>query len=300
MRYRINHTTKYAYTDPVAVCHNVVRLSPPTTEWQRVDSSRLIVLPEPADRAERVDAFGNRVGYFSIQQAHWGLSLSATSEVQVHARPEPGDGPAWETVRDAVRSGDARSAGEPDPLLLALPSALVPAATELRDYAAPSFAANRPIVAAVRDLTRRVFEDFEYDPTATTVSTPTLQAFTRRAGVCQDFAHVALGCVRSMGLAARYVSGYLRTIPPEGKPRLVGADASHAWLSVWCGDAAGWVDADPTNDTLAGTDHVTLALGRDYADACPIQGVYTGGGPQSLSVSVDVAPLDAEGAVVGR
>ncbi len=153
------------------------------------------------------------------------------------------------------------------------------------------FTPGRPIVEALRDLTARINDEFEFNPHATTVSTPVMEAFDQRAGVCQDFAHVQIACLRSLGLAARYVSGYLRTLPPPGKPRLVGADASHAWLSLYCGDA-GWVDADPTNNVLPVTDHVTVAHGRDYADVCPVRGVFVGGGNHTMSVSVDVAPLE--------
>lgn len=297
MRYRIRHTTKYAYAAPVAVCHNLVRLAPISDHRQTLGSYRLIVVPEPVDLCQRTDLFGNRVDYFSIQDAHWGLSVSATSELTTHTRPRPEDSPPWETVRDRLR----RAATDADrrAYRFAFRSLLCPIDERLRGYAAPSFTAGRPIVEAVRELTMRIYEDFEYDPRATTVTTPVMQAFEQKAGVCQDFAHVQIACLRSLGLAAEYISGYLRTIPPPGTERLVGADASHAWVSVYCGEASqdggvGWVDFDPTNDLIPGTDHVRTARGRDYQDVCPIQGVFVGGGGQTLSVSVDVAPLDQE------
>ena len=292
MRYRITHTTKYAYAQPVAVCHNLVRLAPRTSVRQQRDSYRLIILPEPADLVPHRDAFGNQIEYFSIQQPHHGLSLCATSELVVGDRREPGEGAAWERVRDqlpAVASPASEDRAVP-PHQFAFASKLVPRSAELADYALHSFTPGRPIVDAVRDFNARIHADFEYDSRATTVTTPVLEAFVGRAGVCQDFAHVAIACLRSIGLAARYVSGYLRTLPPPGQPRLVGADASHAWLSVYCGDA-GWVDIDPTNNLLPATDHVTLAIGRDYSDVAPIQGVFVGGGGHALEVSVDVAPL---------
>ncbi|TWT37744.1 Protein-glutamine gamma-glutamyltransferase [Posidoniimonas corsicana] len=288
MRYRITHTTKYSYTDPVAVCHNLVHLSPRDLPRQTRSGYRLIILPDPSDVLHQTDAFGNPVEYFSILEAHRGLSLSATSEVEVREAPAPGAGAPWEQVRDALPQA------APDavirPYLYAFPSAKAPVAAALAEYARAAFTPARPIVDALREFTTRVNQDFKYDPRATTVSTPVMEAFEQRAGVCQDFAHVAIACLRSIGLAARYVSGYLRTLPPPGKPRLVGADASHAWVSLYCGED-GWVDADPTNAVLPGTDHITIAHGRDYADVCPIQGVYVGGGGHTMDVSVDVAPI---------
>lgn len=284
MRYRIRHTTKYEYSDPVAVCHNVVRLTPRTTAVQTVDSYRLIVHPDPSDFVERTDVFGNRVEYFSIQGAHKGLSLTAVSDLLVEAVPAPTESPAWEAVRDGLAAGENAATYR-----FVFPSLHAPLESALRDYAQPSFTPGRPIIDVARDFTTRLHADFKYDPRATTVSTPVLEAFEKRAGVCQDFAHLQIAGLRAMGLAARYVSGYLRTIPPPGKKRLVGADASHAWLSVYCGPA-GWVDFDPTNDCIPQSDHITSAIGRDYGDVCPIQGVFVGGGSHTMSVSVDVEP----------
>lgn len=291
MRYRIRHSTKYAYSDTVAVCHNLVRLAPRAFGGQTLDSYRLIVSPDPSDLARRTDLFGNRVEFFSIQRAHQTLTMTAISDVEVHEQPLlPATSPFWETVREALRTpGDAEAIKA---YRFAFPSAHVPLSATLRDYAAVSFTPGRPILDAALDLTTRIYADFKYDPRATTISTPVLDAFNARAGVCQDFAHVEIACLRSLGLAARYVSGYLRTIPPPGKARLVGADASHAWLSVYCGPV-GWVDFDPTNDCIPATDHITVAIGRDYADISPIQGVFVGGGSHSMVVSVDVEPRDA-------
>lgn len=294
MRYRIRHTTKYAYSDTVAVCHNLVRLAPRSNGRQRVVSYRMIVSPDPSDLERRTDLFGNRVEYFSIQRAHQGLTLTTMSEVEVGpADDPPAESPPWETVRDTLQ-------GAPGPAPLAahryaFPSLHAPRATALRAYGAESFTPGRPILEAAADLTARLHEDFVYDPRATTVSTPVLETYEKRAGVCQDFAHLEIAALRSLGLAARYVSGYLRTTPPPGKERLVGADASHAWLAVYCGGDAGWIDFDPTNDCVPGLDHVTVAIGRDYGDVCPIQGVFVGGGSHTMAVSVDVEPRDAEG-----
>lgn len=290
MRYRIRHTTKYAYGDTVAVCHNLVRLAPRALGRQTLDSYRLIVSPDPADLTKRVDVFGNRVEFFSIQRAHQGLTLTAISEVAVEASPPtPKDSPAWEAVRDSLRDRNDKQAFRA--YRYAFPSVHTPKDDKLAAYAAQSLTPGRPVFEAAADLTSRIHKDFRYDPRATTVSTPVLETFEKRAGVCQDFAHLQIACLRSLGVAVRYVSGYLRTIPPPGKKRLIGADASHAWVSVFCGPA-GWIDFDPTNDCVTGTDHITVAVGRDYADVCPIQGVFVGGGAQTMSVSVDVEPLD--------
>jgi transglutaminase-like putative cysteine protease len=289
MRFRIRHATKYVYSDTVAVCHNVVRLAPRTWGRQTLHSYRLIVSPEAVDLAQRDDLFGNRVEYFSIQRAHHTLTLTAMSEVEVAAPEKPTDSsPPWEEVRESLR--DRSGAAEIDAYRFAFPSTHAPRDERLRSYASKSFTPGRPFLDAARELTARLNADFVYDPRATTVSTPVMEAFEKRAGVCQDFAHVGIACLRSLGLAARYVSGYLRTIPAPGKARLVGADASHAWLSVYCGPA-GWIDLDPTNDCLPGEDHITVALGRDYGDVCPIQGVFVGGGSHTMAVSVDVEPL---------
>ena len=288
--YRICHTTKYAYSEAVAISQNLIHLTPRSDERQQRTSYRLLVSPEPSDLLHSVDAFGNDVDYFSIQSAHRGLTLSAVSEVTVAETPAVDGGPPWEEVRDALPGVDSGRLIRP--YQYAFPSKLATPATELAEYARQSFTPDRPIVEALIDFTHRIHGDFTYDPKATHVATPVMEAFQRRVGVCQDFAHVAIACLRSLRLAAGYVSGYLRTTPPPGKPRLVGADASHAWFSLFCGEQ-GWIDADPTNDMLLSSDHVTVAHGRDYADVCPIQGVYVGGGAHTLSVSVDVAPQDA-------
>ena len=288
MNYRVTHTTKYAYTEAVPVCHNLVHLLPRSMGRQTCEGFHLLIHPEPADLSHRDDYFGNGVSYFSIDQAHRGLTITATSQVSVSPKPDPlaKSTPPWEAVINQLRSG--RSAKEIEAFQFVLPSPGVQAFGKLADYAAPSFQPGRPILDAVLDLTARVHTDFNYDPRATTIHTPIHEVFQKRQGVCQDFAHLQIGCLRALGLAARYVSGYLRTHPPPGEPRLIGADASHAWLAVYCGDAAGWIDVDPTNNAVTSTDHITLAWGRDYNDVCPVQGVIVGGGNHQLHVSVDV------------
>lgn len=291
MKYRITHTTKYVYGDVVPVCHNEVLLTPREDVGQKCESHRLLIRPEPADASDRVDYFGNRLRCFSILEAHRGLNVTATTQLQVSPRAvfDPAASPPWETVREELRA-DLGPRGLAN-YQFVFDSPRIRAGGIAADYANKSFPPKRPIAEAVLDLTKRIHDDFVYDPKATTVNTTLQEVFAARRGVCQDFAHVQIACLRSLGLAARYVSGYLRTLPPPGKPRLVGADASHAWVAVCCG-SAGWIDFDPTNNVVPDTDHVTLAWGRDYDDVCPIRGVLVGGAFNSMAVSVDVEPLE--------
>lgn len=274
------------------MCHNLVRLAPRVLPHQTCSELRLLIQPEPFDISHRTDYFGNEVSCFSIDQAHRGMTVTATSQVHVLASPtiDAKDTPAWEDVVNQLRVN--RSTECLDALQFVAASQNIKPFAAASDYAQRSFPAGRPILEGVIDLTARIYDGFRFDPRATTIHTPICEVFENRHGVCQDFAHLQIGCLRSIGLAARYISGYLRTSPPPGKPRLVGTDASHAWLSVYCG-AARWVDVDPTNNVLVSTDHITVARGRDYSDVCPIQGVIIGGGEHRMSVSVDVAPEDA-------
>ena len=292
MKYRITHTTKYAYGEPVPVCHNKLHLAPRAKSNQHCTEYRLLVIPEPPGIVSFQDYFGNQIDYFSLTNAHRGLSVTATSVLEVAQTSSQADdltGVAWEEIAD--RDNDLTLERNLDCELFKFASDYVPLGENFAAYAMPSFAPRRPIVEAVTDLTRRINEEFDYDPSTTSVSTPVEQVLEQKSGVCQDFAHFQIACLRSIGLAARYVSGYLRTIPPAGKPRLVGADASHAWLGVHCGEL-GWLDFDPTNNTRCGMDHITVAHGRDYGDVCPIQGVFVGGGDHSMSVYVDVEATD--------
>jgi transglutaminase-like putative cysteine protease len=303
IRYRVKHVTRYGYEEPAPVCHNKVHLAPRKTLRQACAAFKLHVSPEPARITPQFDYFGNGVHYFAIRDPHRALSVTATSEVLL--MPLPGlidlnSSPPWETVRDALATphGDQEVAA----CQFSCRSALAPVGPELAEYALPSFPPGTPVLAGASDLTRRIHEEFKYDPRATTVTTPVSEVLERRAGVCQDFAHLEIACLRSLGLAARYVSGYLRTLPPPGMPRLVGADASHAWLAIY-GGPAGWVDFDPTNNVIPSADHLTVAYGRDYQDVCPIQGVFIGGGQHTMEVSVDVDEAwrsedDADGADV--
>jgi transglutaminase-like putative cysteine protease len=293
MKYTIKHRTWYAYAEAAPVCHNMLHLAPRDTSRQVCSEYRLRIVPEPAFITRRTDWFGNVVDYFSIEGSHNGLEVTSQSVVQVSPTPKLTDSLPWEAI---VRQSTADAATADLTIYqLTLRSARVRPSAHLRDYAFPSFTVGRPILEAIVDLTARIHRDFEFDPKATTVHTPLEDLLKLRRGVCQDFAHLAIGCVRSMGLPGRYVSGYLRTVPPPGKPRMVGADASHAWASVHCGPL-GWIDFDPTNNALIGESHVSIAWGRDYSDVCPIQGVFVGGGEHSMGVNVDVIPADEKAA----
>jgi transglutaminase-like putative cysteine protease len=289
MRFRISHLTRYSYAEPVSLCHSILHLKPRREgfEGQRCVSSQLRIDPWPAVNREHEDFFGNRVNYFSVQQSHFSLEVTAISEVEVNPSelPPPESTPPWETVVQRLHEGQ-------DPTLVcarifSLPSALVPLEPEATAYAAQSFTPGRPILEATRDLMGRIYTEFEYDPHFTTVATPVAEVMEHRRGVCQDFAHVAIAGLRGLGLAARYVSGYLETLPPPGQPKLRGSDASHAWFSILV-PGLGWVDFDPTNDQTLGEQHITTAVGRDFQDVTPMRGIFYGGGAHDLTVAVDV------------
>jgi transglutaminase-like putative cysteine protease len=289
-RLHVTHETRYRYGAPVEVAYHIAHLTPRADEAQQVEHFNLRIDPSPAEWSPSRDAFGNERTTFAIYAPHDTLTVRAESRVRIGARAadaEPPATPGWETVRDSLRYA-ARA-----PLVpaaeFAYASNFVPLHDELRDYAAASFSADRPLLAAAIELMHRLHEDIAYTSGATEISTPVLQAFHERKGVCQDIAHMMIGALRALGLPARYVSGYLLTHPPPGKPRLLGADASHAWVQVWCAPT-GWVDLDPTNDVIAGNGHVQLAIGRDYGDVVPLRGVIHGGGEHTLEVAVSVVP----------
>lgn len=292
MKYQLIHRTRYVYNGSVTVSHHMARLTPRTLPGQRCPWHELEIQPVPVGRGVHVDSFGNTATYFEIEGKHDELEVTARSFVDVSPAPlqDPASTPSWESVRDACQ-GHRLTPGS-DAGVFRFASPMVPAAPEYAAYARADFPPGRPVLEAVSALTSRVFKEFKFDPRATNVTTPVAEVFKKRAGVCQDFAHFMLACLRSLGLPARYVSGYLETAPPPGKPRLVGADASHAWISVFCGDDAGWVDADPTNNVLPGERHITIAWGRDFSDVSPLRGVTLGAGGQSLSVAVDVIPVE--------
>jgi len=287
MHYRITHRTSYRYTEPVTVSHHATRLNPRATDAQRRQQFELRIIPAPAVRQERADYFGNQVSFFSIQEIHRRLEVIAISRVMVRETtpPTPELSPPWEEVTGAFR--DPVSPGVMEPYQFCFDSPMLRASEELADYARPSFAAETPLLAGAVALTRRIHADFKYDPVATTVATPLDEVVAKRRGVCQDFAHLAITALRSLGLPARYVSGYLKTHAAPGKEQLVGADASHAWFSVFC-PGLGWVDFDPTNNLLPALEHVTVAYGRDFSDVSPVSGIIVGGGEHEVKVAVDV------------
>jgi len=293
--YRVVHRTEYSYESEVTSSYGELYVLPRDVLGQVCRSSSVRIEPEPHDYRERVDFFGNRAAYFAVLEPHTRLTVTAESIVDVN-RPGalllPVD-QAWETIRDRVHLDPAEDAFEARGFVLRSPK--VDVSPEVAAYAAVSFPAGRPLTEALVDLTSRIYHDFSYEPGSTSVRTTLTELLGCRKGVCQDFAHLAVGCLRSVGLAGRYVSGYLETAPPPGKARLVGADVSHAWASVFVPDA-GWVDLDPTNNRFVSDRYVTNAIGRDYGDVSPLKGViYTESVKNELEVSVDVVPLEAPG-----
>jgi len=292
MQYRITHKTTWTYERPVTVCHYTARLEPRTLPQQSCPWHELHIHPQPTEKATRCDYFGNSSVYFEIEGSHESLEITAQSLVrlQQNAPVDSRATPAWELVRDACLADQLTPTAVAGEMCFASP--LIPVDSVFAAYAKPSFPPGRPILEGVKDLNRRIFKDFAFDPTATDFATPVDKVLQQRRGVCQDFAQVMIACFRSLGLPARYVSGYLETLPPPGQPKLVGADASHAWVSVYCGDEVGWTDADPTNNVLPGSRHITLAWGRDFGDVSPLRGITIGAGEQVLQVSVDVLPVE--------
>ncbi len=296
-RYRVEHTTHYRYASAALASQQLLRLTPRGCHWQRLVAHRIDVDPQPAERVAQVDAHGNRIERIVLLAPHTELYVHADSTVEVspHAPRADAASSPWEEVHALLRAG--RTPAVLEAAAYAWASPLVAIDGRLAAWAAADFTPGRPLLEAAIALSGRIHGEFEFDPQATTIATPVGEVLERRRGVCQDFAHLAIACLRSRGLAARYVSGYLLTSPPPGRPRLVGADASHAWISVYVPDL-GWVDLDPTNDLLPDTEHITLGWGRDFADVSPLRGVITGGGAQGLEVRVTVTPAgeyDARG-----
>jgi len=290
MKYRISHRTEYFYGETVPLCHDVIHLRPRDSAQQSCLRHELNTDPRPAVQRDRVDFFGNRVTWVAVQTPHRRLKINASSEVDVRPLVVPDDlnGPAWDSVPGYFAASHRPEMLEPRQYIFESPH--VQLAAELADYARPDFAAGAPLVPCLKAFNQRIFKEFAFDSTATNISTPVLEVLRQRRGVCQDFAHLAIACLRSLGLAARYVSGYLVTKPPPGKPRLVGVDASHAWVGVFVPDF-GWIDLDPTNGMIPDGGHITLGWARDYDDLSPVRGVMVGGDRHSLSYAVDVEPI---------
>jgi transglutaminase-like putative cysteine protease len=306
VKYVVTHTTLYKYSQQVEISQNEARLHPREFSQQACASCRIDISPEPVDYYERTDFFGNKVTYFAIQQPHRRLAVTARSEVTVFPKQNSlaiSNPLSWETVRAHLQENTHAQKAEQlveyqnqvpelfDARQYLFDSLMITVTPELANYAEPSFLPDRPLVEVVNDLMGRIYREFTYDPAFTTIATPLSDVLTFRRGVCQDFAHLAIGCLRAYGIAARYVSGYLETFTGAENQRLIGADASHAWFSVYV-PGSGWLDFDPTNNTLPSEQHITVAWGRDYADVTPLKGIAHGGGEHTLSVSVDVARTD--------
>ena len=287
--YEVVHTTEYDYSESVVVAHHVARLKPRTLPHQECLDHELAIAPAPAVTSNYEDYFGNLVTVVAVQGAHKEFVIRARSTVALTAPsiPGPHETPAWEVAAN-------RPSLPFDALEFIFDSTSSRSQSIVQGYARQSFPAGRPLLEAVLGLTSRIHAEFTFDPKATTVATPLTEVFTSRRGVCQDFARLEIACLRSLGIPARYVSGYMETVPPPGAPKLVGADASHAWLAFYCPEV-GWISVDPTNNLLPRDTHITLAWGRDYNDVSPIRGVILGGGAHSLRVQVDVVRTVGEG-----
>lgn len=288
--FRIRHTTTYGYQSLVTIAHNEARLAPRDTPQQRSLGTRFTIEPEPVHIGRHRDYFGNWVHDFTLDTPHTTFSVTAHSRATVQP-PEvidPNSTPPWEEV--VAQLAAARDAETLEAFELCFRSPLVRWNDAIREYALKSFTPGRPLLAATLDLNHRIFTEFTYKPGVTNITTPITEVFEDRKGVCQDFAQFAVGCLRSVGLSSRYVSGYLLTHPPPGQPKRVGADESHAWASVYC-PGHGFIDFDPTNDVRVTQEHITVGWGRDFGDVSPLKGVVLGGGGHRVSVSVDVAPV---------
>jgi transglutaminase-like putative cysteine protease len=290
--YDIRHVTTYAYESAVSYARCSLRLEPRSGDGQELISHAVEIRPRPAERTARRDFFGTLTESVTIEQPHRHLRIDSRSRVEV-ARKSPGrtaQSPSWESVRDIAF--EATSLGPSSPVGYVFASSLVPVLSPVTAYAAASFPEGIGVLVGAVDLMHRIRSEFRYDPKATVISTPLNEVFEKRHGVCQDFAHVMIAGLRGLGLPAAYVSGYLRTIPPPGQPRLQGTDATHAWVSLWCGEALGWVGFDPTNDLLVENDHIILGVGRDFSDVSPVDGIIVGSPKQKLNVAVDVVLVE--------
>jgi transglutaminase-like putative cysteine protease len=293
MIYTVRHVTRYEYASPVDLGAHLLHLRPRSLPWQTVLDATLTTTPAPArhDRAE--DYFGNQVDWLYLDAPHpnFEVTLDARVEVGAPKPPEAGGTPAWQNVAHAAFAG-GKAGFEAAEFLFDSP--LIAIIPEVRDYAARSFPAERPILEALLDLNARIRRDFEFRSGVTSINTPVRQVLAQRAGVCQDFSNLMIAGLRALGLPARYVSGYIRTYTPPGGKRRLGSDQSHAWVGAWMGPALGWIDLDPTNGLVIADEHVVLGWGRDYSDVCPVRGVILGGGDHGVTVGVDLVPAEAK------
>ena len=291
MIYDVRQTTACVYASPVAHAHHVLRLTPINRNGQRVQIAALQIAPEPQHRREGEDFFGNRLTWIDVEEPHRTLTVKLTARVGVDAVVEAtAITPPWEAVREAAFV--TSDIGPMSPAHFLFPSRMISLDPEITDYTRESFPAGRPVRDASIDLMHRLKSDMTYEIGATTVTTTPPMSFALRRGVCQDFAHIMISGLRGIGLPAAYVSGYLRTTPRSDATRLQGVDAMHAWVLVWCGSEASWIGLDPTNAILASDGHIVLAIGRDYTDVAPIDGVIVGSGGQRIDVGVSVTPVE--------
>ncbi len=287
MKYFVTHITDYIYKSPSSLCHNIMVQTPKNLPFQTVEHHEQYIEPEPQYLSKYLDFFENETVHFSIEKTHSKLTATSKSTVILSSpawmQTMPNQTPPWEQVRDWLRTTDAMN----DTRQFYLQSKHVEFADGVQQYALQSFTPGRPIMEAMLELNTRINTDFDFTPGFTDISTPVSEVFANKKGVCQDFAHFSLACVRSIGLAARYVSGYLETLPPPGKPKMVGADASHAWISLYIPDQD-WVEFDATNNLLVDDKHIRVAVGRDFSDVTPLKGIIYSAGKQTMKVSVDV------------
>ena len=291
MKYYVRHISSYAYESPVTLSHHIARLLPRKTAYQEIERAKINITPSEHTLTQIKDAFGNNACIFVIEKPHDALTVTSefTVDTKIPCYPDEHTTPSWEETARLLTTPST------DTLLeaaqMTCPSCFINRTREAKEYALPSFSKNRPVLEAAADLMRRIYADFSYDSTATSVATPVNEVLKLRRGVCQDFAHLSIACLRSLGLAARYVSGYIRTYKND-ETAMVGGDASHAWFSVFV-PSFGWVDLDPTNNMYMGEEHITIGWGRDFDDMSPVKGIMTGGGRHTFNVDVLVAPTDS-------
>jgi transglutaminase-like putative cysteine protease len=292
MKYQIVHTTEYRYHQAVSLCHNIAMLMPRNTAAQECRKTVIKIAPQPDIMDEYEDFFGNKVLYFAVQQEHSSLKVTVLSQVEKLKEPNPAmklySHTAWEEINDLLSEPIP---GNFEARQFVPATSMTASSAVIHAYALKSFTPRRSVMEACTDLAQRIHHDFEFRPGFTTLATPLGEVMEKRKGVCQDFAHLAIACVRSMGLPARYVSGYIETLAPAGSEKLTGVDASHAWFSVYT-PHSGWVDFDPTNNVISSDQHITIGWGRDYSDLSPLKGVILSIGGHQLEVSVDVKRID--------
>ncbi|MBN3519082.1 transglutaminase family protein [Algoriphagus lutimaris] len=293
MKYQVIHITDYIYEFPATLCHNLMFQIPQDLEFQKVNKYVCEISPKPSSEVERVDFFGNKYLYFSVERSHKKLTVTSQSLLELSTPSwiyvDPKSTKPWEEVVEWLHTTEAPN----DIRQYYLESNHVEFIEGIKEYALKSFTPKRPIMEAMLDLNTRIFKDFAFTPGFTDISTPLQKVFDHKKGVCQDFAHFSLACLRSLGLSARYVSGYIETLPPPGKPKLIGSDASHAWIAIYIPEH-GWVEFDATNNLLVNDKHIRVAVGRDFADVTPLKGIVYSGSEQEMKVSVDVTNLEEE------